>query len=239
MNKHLLQNKRGFTLAEVLITLLIIGVVASLVIPSIINDTNKAEYVTKLKKEYAILQQAYKLLIIDNGGSILNDPNFNCSGTCNGSKSANAMNEFAEKLSVTKNCGTGTGCWYSSTQIFIGGDIVTSNLESSWSGVYGKAVLADGTSIAININNTNCTRTYGSTTVGSPTYQSICGIMDIDINGSIKPNQLGRDNFSFYITKYGIYPKGVYNDGSTCNPEATSSGYGCSGNVLSKGEMTY
>jgi prepilin-type N-terminal cleavage/methylation domain-containing protein len=50
-------SKKGFTLAEVLITLLIIGVVAALVIPNIINDTQNAEYKTAYKKAFAIASQ--------------------------------------------------------------------------------------------------------------------------------------------------------------------------------------
>ena len=34
----------GFTLAEVLITLVIIGVIAAATIPTLINNTNKQEY---------------------------------------------------------------------------------------------------------------------------------------------------------------------------------------------------
>ena len=43
---------KGFTLAEVLITLLIIGVVASLTIPAIINNTQEAENKTVWKIVY-------------------------------------------------------------------------------------------------------------------------------------------------------------------------------------------
>ncbi len=41
--------KKGFTLAEVLITLLIIGILASLIIPAVINDTKEAELKVALK----------------------------------------------------------------------------------------------------------------------------------------------------------------------------------------------
>lgn len=42
--------KQAFTLAEVLITLAIIGIVAALSIPSVISNTQQAEYRTGLKK---------------------------------------------------------------------------------------------------------------------------------------------------------------------------------------------
>jgi len=45
-------NKKGFTLAEVLITLGIIGVVASLTIPTLMANYQKVQYVTGLKRAY-------------------------------------------------------------------------------------------------------------------------------------------------------------------------------------------
>ena len=42
--------KKGFTLAEVLITLAIIGVVAAIAIPSVISNTQQQEFKTGLKK---------------------------------------------------------------------------------------------------------------------------------------------------------------------------------------------
>ncbi len=46
--------KKGFTLAEVLITLLIIGVVSSLVIPALINDTKNAELIALGKNDFLL-----------------------------------------------------------------------------------------------------------------------------------------------------------------------------------------
>ncbi len=47
----------GFTLAEVLITLVIIGVIAALTLPSLINKTNNQETVSKLKKLIQLLHR--------------------------------------------------------------------------------------------------------------------------------------------------------------------------------------
>ena len=49
--------KTGFTLSEVLITLGIIGVVAALTIPSVVNNYKKQQFRTGLKKEYSVLLQ--------------------------------------------------------------------------------------------------------------------------------------------------------------------------------------
>ncbi len=58
---------KAFTLSEVLITLGIIGVVASFTIPQIVAKYNEIVTVNKLKKAYAELQQVIKLSEVDNG----------------------------------------------------------------------------------------------------------------------------------------------------------------------------
>lgn len=68
IKKTLIKNfHKGFTLAEVLITLLIIGVVASLVIPNIIADTQEQELKTAWKKAYATVSNATKLQMAEEG----------------------------------------------------------------------------------------------------------------------------------------------------------------------------
>ena len=56
----------GFTLAEVLITLCVIGVVSAMTIPTMITNYQKRETVTRLKSAYAQLQLAIKLSESDN-----------------------------------------------------------------------------------------------------------------------------------------------------------------------------
>ena len=50
--------KRAFTLAEVLITLGIIGIVVALTMPALIWNYRKKQTVTQLKKVYSALQQS-------------------------------------------------------------------------------------------------------------------------------------------------------------------------------------
>jgi len=62
-NKH----KFAFTLAEVLITLGIIGVVAALTLPTVINKYQKKTAATRAKKAYTEMMQAIKLSEVENG----------------------------------------------------------------------------------------------------------------------------------------------------------------------------
>ena len=50
--------KKGFTLAEVLITLAIIGVVAAISIPSVISNSQQQEFKTGLRKAVSVLNSA-------------------------------------------------------------------------------------------------------------------------------------------------------------------------------------
>jgi len=59
--------KNAFTLAEVLITLGIIGVVAALTMPSLITNYQKKQTVVRLQKAYSALSQAVKLSQAQNG----------------------------------------------------------------------------------------------------------------------------------------------------------------------------
>ena len=60
-------SSKAFTLAEVLITLGITGIVASLTLPLLISSHNKSVTETRLSKEYNVFSNAIKLSEIDNG----------------------------------------------------------------------------------------------------------------------------------------------------------------------------
>ena len=59
--------KKAFTLAEVLITLAIIGIVAALTIPSVISNYQQQEFKTGLKKAVSVLNEAIQTNIAQEG----------------------------------------------------------------------------------------------------------------------------------------------------------------------------
>ncbi len=65
-NKYPL-TQAAFTLAEVLVTLAVIGVVAAMTIPNLVQSYKKKVYSTELKYFYSMMSQAIKLSEIDNG----------------------------------------------------------------------------------------------------------------------------------------------------------------------------
>lgn len=61
------KRKNAFTLAEVLITLGIIGVVAAMTVPTLVGQTGEQEYRTGLKKAVSTINQAAQLNYVQDG----------------------------------------------------------------------------------------------------------------------------------------------------------------------------
>lgn len=229
--KHIKSELSAFTLAEVLLVLSVIGVVAALTIPALIQKVSNDQYVAKLKKVYSVFSQAYNLLLVDNNGDI--SPVFSGNGMA--SDGANAMNSFATKLNVIKNCGSGMGCWYDTEQKFLNGSQNTANLDTSLNNKHGKVILADGSIIYMSDYSGTCTTDRGDQVLDG----KICGIFYVDINGNKPPNTRGRDFFGFWITTTGVYPIGIYNDGMICGAGTDAATSECTSKVLQEGAMNY
>ena len=71
----LMKRLKGFTLAEVLITLAIIGVVAAISIPSVISNTQQQEFKTGLRKAVSVLNSAITMNMAIDGESPYDNAN--------------------------------------------------------------------------------------------------------------------------------------------------------------------
>ena len=67
---HFSLKRQAFTLAEVLIILGIIGVVAALTLPALINNYEKSVVETRMQKFYTNINAALKLSIVENGDMV-------------------------------------------------------------------------------------------------------------------------------------------------------------------------
>lgn len=99
--------KKGFTLAEVLITLMIIGVIAGMTIPALRKDAMNRTTVTNLKKIYSELNQATSLAMTNNMTNKFYKTD------CWGSKDKFYDNFVYKYLNVIKTCENGSqkDCW--------------------------------------------------------------------------------------------------------------------------------
>jgi len=195
---HKIKKKTGFTLAEVLITLLIIGIVSSIVIPALINETRNAEMQTAAKKALAVANQSYKLAVNDNGGG------FGPYYSGNTDHAIPKFNALKSRLNIIKECP------YNSNA-----------LGNCWAdfGVGEKGYLASGCSRWSNTGNNQNSNSSFVTSDGmfwmlysyTPPYAS--DDLAIDVNGKKGPNDWGKDVFAFKLGDTNIIP---FNTGS-CN----------------------
>ncbi len=214
INKNRIKNyvAQGFTLAEVLITLVIVGVIAAMTLPSLMQSTNKQETVTALKKADSVLKQSlYK--IANNNGYTLGDYEFLAEDTYT------FLDEFAKVVNVAKTEEFGPNYKYldGSDSSFGSGKII---------------ITADG--ILYYAYSSPRWRTYGLTNDDS--LNNLVTII-VDVNGFKKPNKLGEDAFVFYlINKKGIMPAGSDSD-FDCQPG--DYGYTCTAKFIKESKVSY
>jgi len=185
--------KKGFTLAEVLITLGIIGVVAALTIPTLIANYQKLQYVVALKKAYSEFSEALNLMANDYGcpGDLKCTKLFDY-----GSNSPILGDTLVKYLKVSQNCGltAPATCWPNTIATGYDGFNRTHKAEDYYAGNYN-FITADGMTYSIQ-NYGSC---YNPGLSGEVNVSQLCGRVWIDINGPKGPNCWGRDNFDFYI----------------------------------------
>ena len=98
---------KGFTLAEVLITLGIIGVVAAMTMPTLINSTQGAQYKTAYKKALSVMSQAVVMNIaLEDYDLSQTVAGTNATTDAAASGVQSIHNLFASRMNVVKDDGT-------------------------------------------------------------------------------------------------------------------------------------
>ncbi len=199
--------KVAFTLAEVLITLGIIGVVAVLTVPNLVSNYQKKVYVTQLQKGYSQLQQAFALAMaedeVDDLGDttlwslIPNSGNFRYTD----SDYSSFVNQLKKYIKVSKFCSPVVNAYEDSCYGFDYTNLSGRKEERELSKenrlkIYTPSGLVYYFNIYGNESNTLSIGDY------------FPGSIEIDVNGDKKPNKLGRDLFSLILLRDGsvIFP---------------------------------
>lgn len=233
--------RKAFTLAEVLITVGIIGVVATLTIPVLIQQQQDKKAISIIKKSYSDISQAFTLAVQANGAPDTWTTNINASGAAGD----DFLSKLAPYLKITQNCHVGSGCFPPGVayRFLNGNPLTTQSIIDSDDIVHARAQLADGTLFRIWVSSNTCKTVWGPT----PSLSNVCGGYDIDINGFDGPNQYGQDFFAFMISEYGIEPVGSSpstnnNFDSTCpntNNIGAITGYGCAAWAIYNDNLDY
>lgn len=227
---------KAFTLSEVLITLSIIGIVAAMTLPALMQSWNDKASVTKVKKAYSLLNQAYLRSKEDNGPisewdiKTLTDliPYFT---------------PYIKNIRICNNSRE-NGCT-SLKSYDLTGKSYTNNLE------YYHFIDASGNAYVFRkgyyISQKEQQKFGGSYSIHPDSSMYLMYTVIVNINNKKETLRYGIDTFVFFITDKGIVPYGVigWNKQGLCNPSKPSAaagwwnGMGCAGWVIAEGNLDY
>lgn len=181
--------KKGFTLAEVLIALAIIGVVAAVTLPSLITDTTAAQIGPKLAKAASTFEQANQALLDEyDVDAILDTGLITTTGSGNNATSdtSSYIGNLTNHMKASK---------YTIVNGVTGASENSSISANTYSANTTGILSADGTIYSLH---------YNPGTTNNRPHKHYIGEVIININGEAKPNEYATDVFAF----------GWYNDGS-------------------------
>ena len=230
--------KIAFTLAEVLVTLGIIGVVSAMTVPTLMQNYQRQSYVTQLHKVYNEMSQAVLKYQTDK-----NAVNLREAGLGSQTEVDNFIHNY---FKVVKDCGSDIpSCFASGNYRKLDG-VKYPNLDNA-NANQNAYVLASGAAIIVQ--------------AFSDTSRNIVFQIGIDTNGKKGPNIVGRDFFGMYVYNNGVIDEysvsddeGTYenvtapltqeqrerNFQAACNSNKPTWGHGCLGKILNDNwEMTY
>ena len=184
-----MKKKKAFTLAEVLITLTIIGVIVAITIPNLMQSWRKHERITQIKEAYSIIQNATRMAVAEHG----NPDGWDFNGYLN-----YAQKYFVPYIKIQKVCGSGTaksdfkesGCFKKSGRSEDNGTWSTlagRDYEMSGYGAYSYYTMIFQNGMHLGIwapvkNNQGAQRNI---------------IFLVDVDGKQGPTTLGKDIFIF------------------------------------------
>ena len=207
--------KAAFTLAEVLITLGIIGVVAAMTLPSLIQNYQKKALATQTQKFYSMMSQAVKQYMADYGvDDLRNTPlardNYE---DVESPEAIASIRDFVTKyLKVVKECNPNdendNNCFAPVYKLWDNLIWEGRNFNTDGAWPYRRDyVLADGSVIRISY--------FGDEDSPGPID------LYVDVNGKKGPNRVGYDLWSMSIFYDGVI------DESGVTPECRKEGVDC------------
>ena len=218
---YLPSKRAAFTLAEVLITIGIIGIVAAMTMPSLIANYRKKQVVAQLKKVYSTISQAYEMSKNENGSS---------GDWIDTSQSINTENVkkyvqtyWLPYFKSLQECSNRGDCSYTYAKAPNGDGALNLKRNNRYT-----IILSDGTLIAF---------VPFSWTEEKGTFWGKDQKFYIDLNGAKRPNVLGKDVFLFMIYNDKVTSYCPTKDESTINSNCSKTGNGhcCSTKIMRDG----
>ena len=218
----------AFTLAEVLITLGIIGIVAAMTLPALLQKYKEQELITRTKKVYAEINNA--LMIAQKDYGVINDNSSLFNATDESAVVAQNFTKYFNGAKFCKNAGQ-KGCskyYYDIKYSKLALD--NNNVTTTYKGESSpRIILSSGAIIQLSNNMyNNCSGTSTSTETDEYlrpvtdengdkiTHEytlNNCGAITFDVNGNKRPNQFGQDVYHTAVRKQKILPQPDYYKG--------------------------
>lgn len=177
------KNSFGFTLAEVLITLGIIGIVAAMTIPTIMKNTQDAEFKSAYKKAFSDASNIWQSMRVNNEIA-----------TCSGNYDSNCADAnfltFKNYMKVSTSCGSSA---------------VTDFVGQCWD-MTGEVFAEKTNPPGIPTKGNNGGAAVGFVDTSGRSWIMLLGIwwwadqLMVDTNGFKPPNKLGKDRWVFWLT---------------------------------------
>lgn len=171
--------KCAFTLAEVLITLGVIGIVAAMTLPSLISNWRYKQLETAFKKAYSRHSEVLELIKYETGvDNLFNEFNVYDSEKNIYARAKEFYDLYYKKLKIIGEC---------KYEAPVRNYNNTADAYIDWGDTEPLYMLSDGTCAQVRVNG---------------------GIiaLTVDINGAgAKPNKLGHDIFVFRVNKLGVF----------------------------------
>lgn len=208
--------KKAFTMAEVLITLGIIGIVAAVTMPVLVAKYQNKQNTVILRKNWSILSQTF--LFADNNGAISQIENWS-QGDLAAMKSwfNNYINPY---LKITSVCYEKWGCWNKNV-LYMNGSKFRNDVGCGHNSL--SFILNNGSYICLDDYDKNSVDSrFGVSGVKTPMTM----VVYIDVNGDRQPNILGKDVFVGVYSDGKLIPSGNSRTDNEINTDCSESGYG-------------
>lgn len=202
--------KKAFTLAETLITLAIIGIVAALTIPTLIQKYRDQVTVNQLKKHYSMMSQNFKKMLVDEDAENLLDTKL-----VKTFESGLESGDFTDTIQVFNK--------YFNTQVVstddsikahpLNGDGEIDLFENAstpktfvfpdGSLLYLQSFIFGAEDLFRQNSYLECLEEMNKAGIKNCPNQFAGMFYFVDLNGAKGPNTLGRDIFNFSVDQFG------------------------------------
>lgn len=226
-------NKKAFTLAEVLITLTIIGVVSAITVPTLKNKMQNHTTYTALKKYHSIYSNAF--MLANNEFGLFDAEEYNDADNNSTIKLMEFIGTYVKSVKICKN--NEAGCWSEKAKALNNKVYAEGSTTTGQGYNVSCAALNDGSYYCLDFwNGANYAANYFGTKINSIKF----AVIWVDINGNQKPNVVGRDIFAFVLDGPKLLPAGTYQT-TNCTPNnsSTLAGYMCANKVISEKGVNY